>query len=85
MSELVYLLCALTCLMCAVLLWRGYRSSGARLLLWSTLCFVGLTLNNILLFIDKFALPNVDLLMLRNATALIALLPLLFGLIWDSQ
>jgi hydrogenase/urease accessory protein HupE len=85
MAEIVYILCALTSLMCAVLLGRGYRRSGARLLLWSALCFVGLTINNVLLFIDKFALPNVDLLLLRNATALVALLPLLYGLIWDSQ
>ena len=44
-ASVVYVLCALTALACAVLLFRGYRASGARLLLWSAVCFAGLTLN----------------------------------------
>ena len=35
-----------------MLLFRGYARSGLRLLLWSALCFVCLTLNNVLLFVD---------------------------------
>ena len=41
MATLVYALCALTSLACAVLLLRGYASSRVRLLLWSGLCFCG--------------------------------------------
>src|ERR1035437_3196616 len=37
---------------CAVLLWRGYRQSGARLLFWSALCFAFMTLGNALLIVD---------------------------------
>src|SRR6476659_2303018 len=85
MAEAVYALCAVTCLLCAVLLLRGYRQSQLRLLLWSSLCFIGLTLNNVLLFLDKVVFPAVDLHAWRTATALISLLPLLYGMIWDSD
>lgn len=85
MAETVYILCALTALLCAVMLLRGYLRSRARLLLWSSLCFFGLTANNIFLFLDKVALPDVDLSLWRTGSALLALVPLLYGLIWDSE
>ncbi len=85
MAATVYILCALTSLACAVMLWRGFTLSRARFLMWSSLCFVGLTLNNVLLFVDKILVPDVDLRAWRTATALIALLPLLYGMIWDAE
>lgn len=85
MAEIIYLLCGLTSLLCAVLLLRGYLHTKMRLLLWSALCFFGLTVNNILLFLDKVTLPNVDLSLARSISALVALLLLLYGLIWDSD
>jgi hypothetical protein len=85
MSAIIYGLCALTALGCAILLLRGYRRSRYRLLLWSGLCFAGLTLNNVLLVIDKVAIPEGDLSVLRTTVALIAMIILLFGLIWDSD
>jgi hypothetical protein len=85
MAEIVYILCGLTCLMCAVLLFRGYLQSRVRLLLWSSLCFIGLTVNNALLFLDMVTFPQVDLRPWRMATAVIALLLLLYGMIWDSE
>ncbi len=84
MAEVVYALCALTSVLCAVLLIRGYRSSRLRLSLWTSLCFAGLALNNVLLFVDRIVVPDVDLQLLRTLVALIAMLPLLFGLVWDS-
>ena len=42
-ARAVYVLCALTSLGCAVLLVRGYLESRARLLLWSSVSFVGPT------------------------------------------
>jgi drug/metabolite transporter superfamily protein YnfA len=84
MAETVYILCALTSMACTFLLWRGYRRSRSRLLLWSSLCFAALAANNILLFVDLVLLPNTDLLMLRTVVALVGLLVLLFGLIWDA-
>jgi Family of unknown function (DUF5985) len=85
MATIVYVLCALTSLACALLLLRGYRQSGARLLLWSGLFFVGLFLNNILLIIDLRVVPRVDLAVLRLLPALIGVLLLLYGMIWESD
>jgi hypothetical protein len=85
MAESVYLMCAATSLGCAVLLLRGYLTSRTRLLLWSSLCFIGLFLNNALLFIDLVVAPEIDLLLLRNAVGLGSLMLLAFGLVWDGQ
>jgi hydrogenase/urease accessory protein HupE len=85
MPELVYVLCALTSVMCAGLLLRSYRSNRSRLLLWSTLCFVGLAINNILLFVDIVVVPEVDLRFLRTGSGLVALVLLTFGLVWESR
>lgn len=83
-AALVYILCALTSLLCAGLLLRSYRRSGSRLLFWSSLCFVGLALNNVLLFVDLVLVPTIDLSVLRGSLALTSLLVLLYGLIWET-
>jgi hypothetical protein len=85
MSAIIYSLCAVTALGCAFLLLRGYRRSRYRLLLWSGLCFAGLTMNNLLLVVDKLALPGDDLSSARTLVALGSMIILLFGLIWDSE
>jgi hypothetical protein len=82
---LIYLLCALTALLCSWLLLRAYRKSGYKLLLWGGLCFIGLTLNNTLLIIDKFVVPFVDLSVWRSLLALVSVFIFLYGLIWDSE
>jgi hypothetical protein len=61
MAEAVYLLSSLTSLTCTVLLLRGYLRSRVRLLLWSSLCFLGLTFSNVLLFIDLVVVPGINL------------------------
>lgn len=81
----LFLLAALTSFACMVLLFRGYLQSGVRLLLWSALCFVGLTLNNILLFFDLQVFTEVDLRPYRLVAALIGLLFLLYGFIWEAE
>lgn len=83
MAVLVYALCALTSLACGVLLLRGYRRSGARLLLWSGLCFAGLFINNVLLVVDSRV--GYDLSVTRSIPAVIGVLLLLFGLVWESD
>lgn len=85
MAETIYGLCALTSLACALLLARGHRRSRTRLLAWSSGCFVLLAVNNGLLFLDLVVVPGVDLSLLRHAAALLALLLLLVGLVWDAR
>ena len=86
MAYFIYALCALTSLLCAWLLLRGYRRNGYRLLLWSGLCFAGMTINNLLVIIDRVFLPDsVSLVTWRLTAALVALLPLLYGLIWEEE
>jgi cytochrome bd-type quinol oxidase subunit 2 len=84
-AEGVYLLCAVTSIACALLLWRGYRLSRTRLLFWSSLCFVGLALNNVLLLVDLVMVPDVDLTVWRSSVGLVALMILLIGLVREPQ
>ncbi len=85
MAAVIYLLCAVTALACAVMLLRNYGRNRHRILLWSGLCFTGMFLNNLLLVLDRVLLPDVDLSTLRLASALLALLPLLYGLVWEDD
>jgi hypothetical protein len=85
MTGLVYLLCAGTCLLCAAMLFRGYARSRVRLLFWASLCFVGLMLDNIVLYVDVVIVPEVDLAVWRKLPGLIATVLLVFGLIWESK
>lgn len=84
-GAMIYLLCALTALACFALLWRGWRATRVSLLFWSGLCFAGLTASNVLLVVDKLALPDVDLTPLRSGVTLAALLLLIFGLVWGDD
>jgi hypothetical protein len=85
MASVVYALCALTSGLCTVLLLRAYLSSRARLLLWSSLGFVGLTCNNLLLFVDLILVPSVDLALARSLVSALSVMVLLLGLIWDFK
>lgn len=85
MAPLIYSLCALTSITCFVLLWRAWRASGARLLFWSALCFGVLSVNNILLVMDRIVLPDIDLYLWRLLAAFAAILLLVFGLIWEEE
>ena len=85
-KAVLYLIAMLTSGACMLLLIRAYLDSKLRILLWSALCFVGLTVNNTLLFIDLVLLPEaVDLRLYRNAAALVGMLFLLYGFIRDSE
>jgi Family of unknown function (DUF5985) len=79
------LLAALTSLTCMVLLFRAYAANGVRLLLWSALCFVCLTANNALLFVDLVVFPDIDLRIYRLAASLAGVLFLLYGFIWEAE
>jgi hypothetical protein len=85
MAEVVYVLCALTSLACAVLLQRAWRSAGTPLLFWSALCFAGLAVNNVLLVVDFVVMEGVDLSVLRSLVALGSLSAMIFGLVWQPR
>jgi hypothetical protein len=86
MAVAIYTLTTLTALLCAVLLLRAYAHSRYRLLFWSGLCFAGLTLNNVLLIVDKLVFPTtIDLSPWRSTVALISMGILLYGMIWDTE
>ena len=85
MANAVYILCFLTSAAVAILLLRGYVRSRARLLLWCSLGFLGLSLNNLMLIADSIFLPNVDLSVYRTLPSLIGTSLLVFGLMWESS
>jgi hypothetical protein len=81
---LVYALCALTSVACALLLLRNYTRRRTKLLLWSSIAFAGLAINNILLFVDLVMVASVSLAVVRTVVALAAIVVLLYGLVWES-
>jgi hypothetical protein len=82
----LFLLAALTSGACMVLLFRGYARTGARLLLWSALCFIVLTANNVLLFFHTIVFPTqVDLRLFRLMAALAGIACLLYAFIWEAE
>lgn len=85
LGTVVYALCGLTSIACAILLLRGYARSRVRLLLWSGLCFIGLALNNVLLFVDLRVLTQIDLSLVRIIPAVLGVLVLIYGLIWEMR
>ena len=86
LGSILYLLAPVTSIACMLLLFRAYAASGTRLLLWSALCFVGLSVNNVLLFFDLVVFPTqLDLRPYRLLSALAGLLFLLYGFIWEAE
>ncbi|HEY7712953.1 MAG TPA: DUF5985 family protein [Candidatus Binatia bacterium] len=92
MAPIFYGLCTLSALFCAALLLRAYSRSRYKLLLWGGICFLGLTVNNGLLVLDKIIFPEVklflfgvDLVIWRLLAALSAMLILLYGIIFDAE
>ena len=84
LANAIYVLCALTSIVCTALLVRGYRRSRVRLLFWTAWCFAGLALNNLLLLLDVRVLTHVDLAIGRAVPAVVGVSLLVFGLVWES-
>jgi hypothetical protein len=84
-ADIVYVLNAATCLVCALLLARGYRHTRQRLLLWSTLCFAGLFVNNLFTILDVLVLPQVSLHLFRSTAGFLSVAVLAFGLIGEER
>lgn len=85
MASVVYSICALVALLCAILLLRRYAQVRQRLLLWSGLCFVGLAISNSLIFVDLILLPKTDLYSFRLLAAASGMALLLYGLVWETK
>ena len=85
MAPAVYILGAATTLVCALFLLRGYRQVRQPLLLFSGLCFAGLALSNLLVFVDLVVIPEIDLFPWRLGTAIVAMSLLLYGLIREKR
>jgi hypothetical protein len=85
MATVVYVLCAGTSVVCALLLLRAWLRSRSRLLLWSGLCFLWFAANNVLLFVDLEVVPDSDLSVARSGTAFVGAATLLLALVWESR
>ncbi|WP_296949475.1 DUF5985 family protein [uncultured Massilia sp.] len=85
MAAMIYALCALTSLACTWLLLGSYRRTRHRLLFWSGASFAALTVNNVFLVLDKVVFPDVYLMPVRQGTALLSVLLLLYGLIYEKE
>jgi hypothetical protein len=86
MKAAVFLLCFATSVVCLILLARSYARTRMRLLLWSSLCFVFLAINNLLLFFDVVVFPvEVNLLPFRQLSSVIGVGVLLYGFIWETD
>lgn len=85
MGASIYGLCMITAAGCAWLLFRAFRGSGARLLAWSSTCFALLAVNNLVLVVDLLILPSLNLFLVRNLCALLAIAAMVYGLIWDDR
>lgn len=84
MASAVYLLCALTSIACAALLFRNYFRRPSRLAFWTGLGFSAFALNNVLLFIDMRVIASIDFTIYRNASACLAVVLLLYGLLTEA-
>jgi hypothetical protein len=84
-AVVVYILCIATSTACAYLLARAWNENRVPLLLYSALCFTGLAINNLLLFVDKVVVTGTDLTLARSISALIAVGVLAGGLVWEGR
>ncbi|HTI44469.1 MAG TPA: DUF5985 family protein [Vicinamibacterales bacterium] len=83
-AETIYLLCAATSLVAAFMLLRYYLRRRTPLLLWSFIGFLGLAVNNVLVFLDLVIYPSIDMSLARATASALAMLALVYGLIWEA-
>lgn len=85
MALVIYSLCALTALACAVLLFQGWRKNGSKMLWWSGLCFALLACANGVLVVGDLMFSEVALWPVRHGLSLAAISALLYGLIFAER
>lgn len=87
-ADAVYLLCALTSLICGLMLLRGYWHTRTPLLAWTAVCFFGLFVNNLMVLIDLDTIvfsQVTNLSVWRLVPACIGLSALCYGLIAERR
>ena len=84
-AKTIYLLCAATSLLVAIMLMRQYLKSRTRLVLWSVISFAGLAVNSVLVYVDLVMYTGVDLSLYRSAAGAAAMAVMLYGLIWETR
>jgi hypothetical protein len=85
-AEAIYLLCATTSLIAGAMLLRMYLLRRSPMLLWSFVGFLGLALNNVLVYLDLVVFQaGPDLSLPRAVAGATGMLVMLFGLIWEAQ
>jgi hypothetical protein len=84
-AEGIYLLCATTSLVVAAILLRQYLKVRTRLVLWSVVCFAGLAVNNVMVYIDLVMYTGVDLSVYRSVAGAVAMVAMVYGLVWEAQ
>ena len=83
MAEIVYFLCAAMSFLTATILYRNFLRTAVRFLLWSSLCFAGLALTNVLLFLDMVVIGSIDLSLVRNIPGTLGFGILIYGFVWE--
>jgi hypothetical protein len=84
MPGFVYILCTITSLASSLLLFRAMGRNASRLLFWSALCFLGMAINNLMLYVDLMVGPSMDLSLMEDGVSVVSSLLLAYGLIWDA-
>jgi hypothetical protein len=84
-AEAIYLLSAATSLVAAALLLRQYWRSRTALLFWSFVGFVGLAVNNVLVYVDLVLVPDIDLVLIRILAGAAGLMAMLYGLLTETR
>lgn len=85
LPQIVYGLCALTSIACALLMFRAWLRDRQSLLMWVGIGFIGLAVSHVLLFIDLVVITSIDMSTARAAIGLGAMTVLLFTLIWEAR
>ncbi|HEY4367528.1 MAG TPA: DUF5985 family protein [Steroidobacteraceae bacterium] len=85
MQAVVNILGTLTVCLCAILLLRAYTKAHKRLLLWTGLCFAGLTMSSALTLVDLSVVPDIDLYRWRLVIAAVSMLVMLYGLVFENE
>lgn len=82
-AVIIYVVCLVASVVCAALLARSFHRYRSRILLWSSVSFTLLALNNLMMVLDLLVFPEIDLSVIRTCCSLAAACTLIYGFIWE--